>query len=177
MKQAALNRNSLAVWIGLAAIAAMMGADGAAVAQRHDRDQQPAPAADRRPLVARIGPVYGPEDGNQGRALPIQVVTDYIPAAREPVVRVDLDEARSSARMVCLDCDTGLALSPTRARRFSELEDGMTLVVVLETGSGMRGGRLESAKDGLRRVLSGNYRQGRDRRHDVRRRRGRSAAP
>jgi len=162
MMRSVCNRNLLTVWMALLTAVPVVFA-GAAMSQSPYAGRVSTASAPGKSLVARIGPLYGPDAGKQSRTLPVDVVIDYVPPAREPVVRIDLDEARRNATMVCLDCEESFDLSATRARRFSQLDDGMTLVVVLEVGNGMRGGRLDSAKEGLRGVLSGNYRQGRDR--------------
>lgn len=107
-----------------------------------------------KPLAARIGPVYGPDAAGNASQVTIDVLADFVPPARGGIARLNLDEVRGSATLVCSDCDNPREAPPVRARHFSDTGQGITLVVAVETGSAMAGERLGSVKQGLLQLVN-----------------------
>ncbi len=102
-----------------------------------------------KPVASRIGPVYGPSADRTPREVSIDILADFVPSSHEPTSKLNLDEIRGSATLLCSDCESPKEVSPTNVRRFSEIDAGITLVIAVETGSAMSGERLASVKQGL----------------------------
>jgi len=107
-----------------------------------------------RPVASRIGPVYGPSGDRNSREISVDVLTDFVPPSREPAGKLNLDEIRGSATLLCSDCESPKEMSATNVRRFSEIDAGITLVIAVETSSAMSGERLASVKQGLLHLFS-----------------------
>jgi hypothetical protein len=112
-----------------------------------------APEMPGKASASRIGPIYGPDSDKNAKEVTVNVVTDFIPPRDAPVV-LDLDEIKNSASLACTDCESGKEVHPTEARRFSDLDEGITLVIAIEVGQGMAGQRLASVKQGLLGIFS-----------------------
>jgi hypothetical protein len=102
-----------------------------------------------KPVASRIGPVYDPGADRNPREVSVDILADFVPSTHGPTSKLNLDEIRGSATLLCSDCESSKEVSPTNIRRFSEINAGITLVIAVETGSAMSGERLASVKQGL----------------------------
>ena len=133
----------------------MIATAGAAicVAQIGDVDKTAAAPPESKPVASRIGPIYGPVSSSNSKSILIDVVTDFIPASKGSEQPINLDQVRSSATLVCADCEKVRDAIPTQVRSFADTGEGITQVVAVEVGSGMAGERLASVKDTLLNII------------------------
>ncbi len=71
-----------------------------------------------KPVASRIGPVYGPSADRTPREVSIDILADFVPSSHEPTSKLNLDEIRGSATLLCSDCESPQGGEPNQRPSF-----------------------------------------------------------